>query len=222
MPLPLAALLIPGAITAIGGMIGGKKRRADQRNALAEYNSKKQDYLNMDTSNPYADVKNQFSENVYEDLEVNTQQADFMAEQGAQSRANIMDSLSGAAGSSGVAGLAQSLANSATQANQQASASIGQQEAANQKLAAQGQLQVQQGEMQADMTRRKGEVYSRGLEQDRTKTLLGMSQTRLREANQARQAARDQIFAGIGQMGSAMMGGVDAGMHKKGFFTGKD
>ena len=33
-----------------------------------------------------------------------------------------------------------------------------------------------------------------------------MSQTRLREAKAAKQAARDQVMAGIGSMGSSMIG----------------
>jgi hypothetical protein len=49
-----------------------------------------------------------------------------------------------------------------------------------------------------------------------------MSQTRYREANAARQRARDQMMAGIGQMGQGLIAGVDAGMHKDGFFTGRE
>lgn len=199
MPLPIAAMMIPGAITALGSLIGGKQRREDQRIAREEYNSRKSDYQNMEFSNPYSNMTN-----VYEDLEVNTQQADYMSQQQNQSSANMMDALSASAGGSGVAGLAQSLANANTQAAQQSSMVIGQQEQANQQAMLGEQSRLNNMEAQ-------GNAMVDQQEQTRTKTLLGMSQTRYREANQARQKARDTMMAGIGQMGSAMISGVDSG-----------
>jgi hypothetical protein len=88
--------------------------------------------------NQFADAENKYSnlENKYEDLTVNQQQAQFQAQQGAQQRSNIMGSLKGAAGGSGVAGLAQAMANQGQLATQQASASIGQQESANRMASA--------------------------------------------------------------------------------------
>ena len=119
-----------------------------------------------DIQNPFAGLQTDF-ENVYEDLTVNQQQAQFQAEQGRLQRANILQGLRGAAGASGIAGLAQTLANQGTLQAQQISASIGQQEAANQRLAARGAAQVQQmeaararqiaqGAFQADLKRRAG------------------------------------------------------------------
>lgn len=209
MALPLAAMLLPGAITAVGSLFGRKQRREDQRKAREEYNKRRSDYENMEFSNPYQNMNN-----VYQNLEVNTQQADFMQQQQMQGSANVMDALSSAAGSSGIAGLAQSVLNANTQAAQQSSALIGQQEQANQQamLGEQSRLNTMEAQGNAMVDQQ---------EQMRTKTLLGMSQTRYREANQARQAARNQMMAGIGQMGSGLMAGVDAGMHKDGFFTGR-
>ena len=85
-----------------------------------------------DIKNPYADLKTEFEnlyegmENPYEDLTVNMRAAEFQAEQGAQQRANILSALRGAAGGSGIAGLAQSLANQGAVQAQQISANIGQ------------------------------------------------------------------------------------------------
>ena len=109
---------IEGVMSVAQGLIGRGKRRAAQRKANEEYALRKENYLNMDISNVYADATNAFSENVYEDITVNTRQADFMAEQQAQNQANIMQGLQGAAGGSGIAGLAQALANQSTIANQ--------------------------------------------------------------------------------------------------------
>ena len=112
-----------------------------------------------DVTNPYADLESRFEgmqnqfegmqnqyaglENTMEDLTINQKQADFQSQQFAQSQANIMGNLRGAAGGSGIASLAQSLAQQGQLASQKSAASIGQQEAANQMAAAQqaGKLQ---------------------------------------------------------------------------------
>ena len=89
--------------------------------------------------NKFAGLENQYEgmENRFEDMTVDMRAADFQAQQGQQQRANIMQGLRGAAGSSGVAGLAQSLANAGSMQSQQIAAGIGQQERQNQMLAAQ-------------------------------------------------------------------------------------
>ena len=88
--------------------------------------------------NAFEGMENQFEgmENAFEDLTVNTQQAEFEAQQNQQQQANIMSSMAGAAGGSGIAALAQSMANQGALQSQKASASIGAQESANAKLAA--------------------------------------------------------------------------------------
>ena len=107
--------------------------REQQRAAQANVNASRGAYEDFEFKNPYANM-----ENVYEDLTVNTQQADFQAQVGAQQRADVMQNLKGAAGGSGIAALAQSMANQGQLQAQQISASIGQQEAANQRARAQG------------------------------------------------------------------------------------
>jgi len=89
--------------------------------------------------NAYAGLENQYEgmENRFEDMTVDMRAADFQAQQGQQQRANIMQGLRGAAGTSGVAGLAQSLANQGQLQSQQIAAGIGQQERQNKMLAAQ-------------------------------------------------------------------------------------
>ena len=82
-------------------------------------------------------------ENAFEDLEVNTQQAEFEAQQNQQNQANIMSSLAGSAGGSGIAALAQSMANQGALQSQKASASIGAQEAANASKAASASQDIQ-------------------------------------------------------------------------------
>ena len=110
--------------------------------------------------NAYAGLTNQFSgmdnlyegmENRFEDMTVDMRAADFQAQQGQQQRANIMQGLRGAAGTSGVAGLAQALANQGQLQSQQIAAGIGQQERQNQMLAAQEGSRIDQLQRGAGM-----------------------------------------------------------------------
>ena len=107
-------------------------------------------YASLQTNfeNLAADARNVYAnmQNPYEDLTVDMRAAEFQAEQGAQQRANILSALRGAAGGSGIAALAQSLANQGAIQAQQISANIAQQERQNQRLSAQGAMAIQQAE----------------------------------------------------------------------------
>ena len=209
------AAIVGGAVTAAGGIAkmgmslsGRGKRIAEQKQAKAEMEAMKSEYRNLDTSNLNAGVRNQFTnmENAYEDVTVNQQQAQFQAKQGDQQRANIMQGMQGAAGSSGIAGLAQAMANQGQLQTQKISASIGAQESQIQRLkageASRLQAQERQGEQYADAQRRAGATAARGLEYQKTGTLLGMSQQRLGAANQARAEAKAAQMSAIGDITS--------------------
>ena len=155
--------------------------------AQAQVGRQRRAYEDIQFTNPYAGMQNQFAENVFEDLTVNQQQAQFQAQQGAQQRANIMAGLRGAAGTSGIAGLAQALANQGQLQAQQISADIGKQEAMNERLRAQGALQVQKGAAAVDLRRRAGEAMVQQAESGRQATLLGMQQGQAAGANLAYQ-----------------------------------
>ena len=221
-----AALSVVGGISnIIGGNKAGKAAKEQQRIAREELDKQKAAFEGLDTSNLMAGVTNAYSgiqtnyENVYEDLTVNQQQAQFQAQQGAQQRSDILETMRGAAGGSGIAALAQTMANQGQLATQQASASIGQQEARNQALAAQGagakqtaEAQALQtmamGEQQAESTRLAGAAAARGLEYEKTQGLLSMASGELQAANEARAAAEAQKQAGI----SGVIGGVASGL----------
>lgn len=198
--LPLGAEAVGGALKGIagiaGGLIGGRKRRREQAAAQRELDAAKSSFAAIDTSNPYKNVTNTF-----EDLTVNTQAADFAAQQQNQGLANIMGGLAGSAGGGGVAALAQSLANQQSASAQQAAASIGAQESQNQKLAA-------QGEQQAQMQRAQGEALSREMQFKKSEKQMDMAQSRLESAKAARAAATSSIMGGIGSIAGA---GVAAG-----------
>lgn len=186
---------VAGGLTSIaGGIIGSKRRRQEERDAQAEFNKYRAQFEATDTSNPYANMQN-----TYEDLTINTQAADFAAQQQAQGQANIMNQMSGAAGGSGIAALAQVMAGQQAQAAQAASASIGQQERQNQ-MAAAGQA----GQLQS--MERQGDMLSRQLEQRKIDTLMGMGAARLGAAQEARAQATQAVMSGIGQLGGAASG----------------
>jgi|TARA_Y100000310_G_scaffold57897_1_gene53053 hypothetical protein len=205
--------------------IAAEKEKAKQQ---AELDKQKDIYRNMKFENPYAEMENQFAglENVYEDLRVGTGAADFQMEQGAQQRANILQGLRGAAGGSGVAGLAQSLAGQGALQARQVSVGLEQQQLRNEALRAQGAMSLQQMEAQgataADMAQRGGEAMLQEAESGRQATLLGMQYGSSAGANAAlQQAQANQMSSMANQMqmhsdaaSTYMQMGVQAaGMH---------
>ena len=202
------------ALTSIaGGIIGSGKRKREQRQAQAGYDKTLARLENMDTSNPYAN-----QQNVYEDLTVNTQQADMLAGQQQQALGNTMQNLQGAAGGSGIAALAQSMANQQSQNLQRATASIGQQESQNQRL-----MLGQEAQMQQNMV--EGDMLSRQMEASKTTGMLNRAGQRLSAANQARQQATNSIMGGVGEMvgmgATFLKGGANHGLNKKGAGAGE-
>jgi len=192
---------VQGLTGIAGGIIGSGARKREQAAAQKEFNTRKAQYEMQDTSNLYKNM-----ENVYEDLTVNQKEAQFIAQQQNQGMANIMNSMQGAAGGSGIAALAQSLANQQSQNAQQAAVSIGSQEAGNQ-MAERGMA------AKLDVMEREGEQASRDAEREKVETLLGMSQQRLGAANAARAAATKSIVGGVGNLvgaGASLMDGIQA------------
>lgn len=219
----MQAGLIGGMGGIAQGLIGRAKRRREQRAAAAEYRARRAEYESLDTSNLAADIQNPFAENVFEDLTVNQQAARFQEQQSAAARQNIMENLAGAAGGSGIASLAQSLANQATTAAQQASASIAQQEQRNEVLAAKGELQVQKGDAMVQQMQLAGAERARMLEKQQTETLFGMAQQRRAAADMAIAQSNAALMGGIGSIaGTVLTGGVSNLASGLTFFGGGD
>lgn len=201
---------VVGGLTGIAsGIIGSRKRKKEARAAAADLAKRKSQYEMLDTSNVYQNM-----ENTMEDLTVNQGAAQFQAEQEQQGLSNIMGSMQGAAGGSGIAALAQSLAGQQSQNLRRASVDIGKQEQANQMAERQ-----QAGNLQ--LYEKKGELISRDAEKDKVSTLMGMAQQRSAAANQARQDATNAIVGGIGDVaggvGSALAGTPGMGGSGGGF-----
>ena len=191
--------VIKGASSIIGGVQERRRLRDENKLAQQQYEGMRDDIKSLEITNPYKDLPTTF-ENTFEDLTVNQQQAQFEAQQGAQARANLLSNLQGAAGGSGIAGLAQALANQQQVQGQQISASIGQQEARNQQLAAQGAQGVQQMEQQAQTRVAFGEGQRQEAEYQRGMNLL--------ELKAGRQQAQRDFRANMQAQNQAIMGGV--------------
>ena len=133
-------------------------------------------------------------------------------EQGAQQRANIMAGLQGAAGSSGIAGLAQSLAGQGAMQARQVSADIGQQEAQNAQLAAQGSAAVQQAEFGRESTLYAAELGEMAGARGGVQAAFGNEMAGLgsiSQMNAARTGMWGDIIGGVAQgVGSFASGGL--------------
>ena len=168
----------------IQGQVDESKAYREQAQGVADKTRKQ--YEDFEFSNPFENMENRF-----EDMTVDMRAAEFQTQQGQQQRANIMQGLRGAAGSSGVAGLAQALANQGQMQTQQIAAGIGQQEQQNQKLA------MQEGS-RIDQMEREGQASVQAAEAGRQSTLLGMDYGALAGANQAYQGSLANQMSGMG------------------------
>ena len=191
-----------------------RAEQAIQRDILEK---QKEEYRQFEFVNPYRDLQNYYEdmENVFEDLTVDTQAADFQMERGEQQRANILQALRGAAGGSGIANLAQSLANQGVLQAAQVSANIAQQERQNQILSARAANQIQVAERRgmaaADMAQRGGEAMVQQAEMSRINTLLGIEFGGMAGANAGLQAAYANQMGAYGL--EAQMLGAQMGMY---------
>jgi hypothetical protein len=180
-----------GIAKGIAGGIQAKKAAREQRAAQRELDKNKALYASLDTSNPYLNM-----ENTMEDLTVNQQEAEFVKQQQEQQRANILDQMRGAAGGSGIAALAQTLANQGSLDAQKAAVSIGKQESANQMAAAKEEARLQGLE-------REGELISRQAEFGKVSSLMGMSADEVAAARAKKEAALGMAMGGMEDVAGA-------------------
>ena len=165
-----------GVAKAISGGVQKKKAKAAAAAAQAELESQKEAFKNLDKSNPYANL-----ENTMEDLTVNQEEAQFVAEKQAQSQANILSDLRGAA--------------------RKAAISIGQQEQANQMKEREQAAAIQKAE-------RQGDIMTRNMKQQEVDTLMRMAGQDVTSSQQAVAQADQKMWSGITQAGMAVAGGV--------------
>jgi len=205
-PFKFLGKILGGIYSGITAGKANKKAEAAAEEAEAEKNRMKEIYSNLDTSNPFEGMTNQFvgMENTMEDLTIDKKAAEFQAQQFQQSQANIMGQMRGAAGGSGIAALAQSLAQQGQLASQKSAAGIGQQESANQKaMAAEAsRLQSQEAKGATDVATQiaQGEQSSQRLEMQKQGALMQMAAQESATADAqvaSTQAAKDDAWGGV-------------------------
>ena len=193
-----AGAAIVSAGVGVAKLFGASKRKKEakeaQKKAKAELDAKKKQYEALDTSN-----LNKNMENKMEDLTINQKGMQLQTQQGQQQRANIMQQMQGAAGGSGIAALAQQMANQGQLAAQKAAATIGDQEAANQKAAAEEAANIQRQKIE-------GAEKARTLQYDKTSNLMNLAAGEAAAAGAAKDAARQEFSSGIGQIASSAIG----------------
>ena len=224
---------IIGGGLALSGISKARRRDRANRAELNKYNKqfdkRLKDYeksefqpLDVDSlrqENLFAD-----QENIFEELEVDTQAADYAREQFQQQQANIMQGLRGTAGASGIAGLAQSLSGQATQQARETQATIGQQLQQNRRLKLTEQSRLKQMELveQSRINQADRQILianmegARQFELDKMSTLIGVSGQKIAGAQgsiASRQQMYGQIAGAVGNVAGAIIPGI------KGFGT---
>ena len=189
---------VQGLAGIAGGIIGGGKRRREQRAAQQEMARAKARMMNLDTSNLAANM-----ENPYEDLTVNTQAADFAAQQNQASLANTMSGLQGAAGGSGIAALAQAMSQQQSQNANTAAADMRSQEQQIQSNTLNEQAKLNQQEIAGAYAQREAEM-------GKNETMMNFAGQDLAKA-QASKAANDKMMikgaTGMASAGLKAFGG---------------
>ena len=177
-----------GVAKLIQGRKAAKEAKEAADEARIELDKQREAFEQLDTSNPYENL-----ENTMEDLTVDQRAAEF-AQQGAlQSQANVMDQMRGAAGASGIAALAQSLANQGSMDAQKAATSIAEQEAANQKAERAEAAKIQSME-------RQGEAAQRQMEFQKIDALAGMAAGDVKSAQDLQAAAMQSQSEAMGDI----------------------
>ena len=184
--------IIGGAASVVGSLVGGGKRRREQREAQTQNRQDLNDVRNFQFTNAYKGL-----ENTAEDLTVNQQASNFQAQQTDQALAQALDA---SVASGGGGGGATALANAALGAKQGISNQLAGQEQANAALRQQEASNLQAAEAQ-------GEQDLQSQQYEQAGTNLELSGQRLQSANDARSAATNQLVGGLGKI----VGGVATG-----------
>jgi len=216
------AVVVGGVIAAgvsTGNAISQNNKQKDAKTAAETLEAQLADKrASMQAiKNPYENATNPFKElgNPYANLGVATQAAEFQAEQADQALANTLDTMVAmGAGSGG----ATALARMALESKKGISASLEQQEVANQKLAAQGeqsrQMAVAQGEQTLQTQKAQGEQWAFAQQENRDMMDLDRISGQADNKRLQEQQHAQNKFNAIGNIGSSLasMGGNLAGL----------
>ena len=183
--------------------LGAAEQRFQQRMKSYE----QYQFQPLDMSKYDLDLEKYRQENILEDLpglDAYRESADYAAEQFRQSQANIMAQYRGAAGASGIAGVAQALAGKGTEFAREQQMGLGERAAEARRLAVQEQARLQSQERQLQLAQDVGrrdlimseQKTRREFDYAKMTTLLGAEAQNLAGLRQL-QAAREQARASM-------------------------
>ena len=240
----LAGAVVSGVGKVIGGLFGAGRARRARRRAAAEKRRLKGELNSLEKSrqkiiNPYSNTKDLSSlakdlsgklSNPYGSLSVSTAGAAMQVEEADIALANTLDTLR-ATGAS--AGGATALAQAALQSKKGVAASIEQQEAANEKLRAQGEQYLQQAQIQEQRRLQNvdiqegrrtqqadamGKTFQFNAQERREDSKIGYTRQQITGAQQRETAAYNQgtsammgAIGGLTQLGSIGAAGLAGG-----------
>jgi hypothetical protein len=221
----MSAALIGAGVQIIGGLFGMGSARRKAKAAAAKQRALQSKLTSLENSrqeikNPYESSKDLSSSmsNPYAQLGVATQAAEMQAEEADISLANTLDTIRATgAGAGGATALAQA----ALQSKKGVSANIEQQEAANEKLKAQGEQNLQQ--RQTAEKQRMQNVDAQGnifqfqaterrevAQMDRVATQMDNAAAQQMQANADANSAMTGMISGLGNIGAAYMNNQSA------------
>ena len=219
----VAGAIVVGALVSTGGGYlansGNRERKKSEEKKFDEYRDTYEasefEALDRDALRRENVFKGQ--ENIMEEMEVDNQAADYARRQFSQQQANIMQGLKGAAGTSGISGLAQSLSNQAIKQAEQSRVTIGQQLQQNRRLKLQEEARINQQVLmeesrlsQADRAVQIANLEgARQFEIDKLSTLMGLQGQKIAGVNQQiaqTQQTWNQAGSTISQAGAAWGG----------------
>ncbi len=243
----LAGAVVSGVGKVIGGLFGAGRARRARRKAAAEKRRLKGELNSLEKSrqkiiNPYSNTKDLSSlakdlsgklSNPYGSLSVSTAGAAMQIEEADIALANTLDTLRSTGAS---AGGATALAQAALQSKKGVAASIEQQEAANEKLRAQGEQYLQQAQIQEQRRLQNvdiqegrrtqqadamGKTFQFNAQERREDSKIGYTRQQITGAQQRETAAYNQgttammgAIGGLTELGSIGAAGLAAGKGK--------
>ena len=213
-------MAISGGASLISGLFGAGRARRAARRARRESAALERRISNVEANrqaviDPYANIKDMSNmiNNPFQNLQVATEAAEMRAREQDLSLATTLDTLR-ATGAS--AGGATALAQAASRSKANIAADIAKQEAANTRLRAQGEQQMQQLQLReagrVQQARAQGAAFKFGAQEKRDNQLL--NRLAAKQQNAANQAAQYQNQASQ-MMGQALGGafGVAGGLY---------
>jgi len=197
-PALAGGIIVGGALMARSARKKDRRLRGQLADQQAAFEERLMQYENMQFQPIDTDALQR--ENIFEDLEINTEAFEASRKAFQQSQANILQGLRGVAGTSGVAGLAQALSMQAAEQSEQLRLTVAEQLMRNKELRLQEESRLGDQLMQIEIANQEG---ARQFELDKLRTLIGVEGQKIagiRGDIAGRRQMYGQLAGGIGSI----------------------